>query len=200
MSPRIQSSAMQSGPVQAAPMLSVSTPLVSLFPDGLQCVVFLDPGSVSRNRFFSVYADPKARRAHARAHALRRLFRRIIGMIVDGRCPEVVAQDSGLRIGYRDDGLSLVRTVHLGVLDASLFRVLLGIELRHRGFSQILPACLRETEGDRACVIASLDTVLGLLGLPRAVDWLDALGKRHVDVRSMAEYQECRHPCVSSAR
>lgn len=138
------------------------------WPDGLLCAVALDPQSVPRNRFYWVYAEPRARRAHARAHALRRLYRQLVPMLRDGKPIGAVEQDRGLRIVYRDEPLSLVRTLHLGALEASLLRLLL------RPLPDV-PACLREVDGDRRRVMAALSNVRGHPGLPPASEWLDAL-------------------------
>ncbi len=144
------------------------------WPDGLLCAVALDPQSVPRNRFFWVYAEPRARRAHARAHALRRLYGQLVPLLRARQPVGATEQDRGLRIVYRDETLSLVRTLHLGALEASLLRLLL------RQVPDV-PECLRAVDGDRRRVLAALSKVRGHSGLPPPSEWLDALVRSQQD-------------------
>ena len=89
-----------------------------------------------------------------------------------------VEQNEDIEIVLREEALSLVRTMHLGPLDASLFRLLLQAKAEDVAG---LPSCLRETASDRMRVEASLSKVVGPLQLPQASMWLAKLDARWGD-------------------
>ena len=68
-----------------------------------------------------------------------------------------------------------VLIMHIGPLDASLFRLLLCAKAHD---TANLPACLRATDRDRTRVEASLSKVVGPLRLPQASNWLARLDTR----------------------
>lgn len=135
-------------------------------PEGLLCAIALDPTSLPRNRYYWVYADVGARRAHGRAYALRRLREEL----VDLACPfTVVEEERGILIAYRDAALSLLRRVHLSALEASVLRVLLARQ------DVRVPALLRVNSDDRRRVASALGQVRGYPGLPDPAGWDDIL-------------------------
>lgn len=139
-------------------------------PDGLLCAIALDPESLPRNRYFWVYAEPRARRAHGRAYSLRRLNRQLVELLKNDHVLMMIGEeDRGVRIAYRDESLALVRRIHLGGLEASLIRLLLfraGVQA---------PEPLRVRDGDRRRVAAALQKIRTHPDLPDPSGWIDRL-------------------------
>ncbi len=137
-------------------------------PDGLLCAITLDPTSLPRNRYFWVYSEARARRAHGRAYSLRRLSDDIMERLARYPC-SVAEEGRGLRIAYRDEALTLVRRIHLGALETSLLRLLLA-----RGATHV-PALLRASHVDRLRVAAALERIRRHPRLPDPSGWGDVL-------------------------
>lgn len=134
------------------------------------CAITLDPSSVPRNRFFWVYEEPRARRAHGRAHALRRLYEHLADRFRRGSSPVTIQDhDRGLLVAYRDDVLALHRRVHLTPLETSLLRLLLARDVLS------LPPLLQAGHGDRLRVASALDRLRTFPGLPDPSGWRDVL-------------------------
>jgi len=147
-----------------------ATPHAEPCPEGLLCALALDPESVPRNRYFWVYEEPRARRAHGRAHALRRLRGQLAQMLRSQAAAfHVREQESGLCITYRDEGLELTRRVHLRTLEISLLRLLLARD------GVPVPALLQPGAQDRARVAASLLRIRMHPRLPEPSGWQDVL-------------------------
>lgn len=139
-------------------------------PDGLLCAIALDPQSLPRNRYFWVYAEARARRAHGRAYSLRRLYRQLVGLLSKEDVLMMIGEeDRGVRIAYRDESVALVRRIHLGALEASLIRLLL-----FRAGVQV-PEPLRVEDGDRQRVAAALQKIRTHPDLPDPSGWIDRL-------------------------
>lgn len=139
-------------------------------PDGLLCAIALDPESLPRNRYFWVYAEARARRAHGRAYSLRRLVRQLVELLGKKDVLMMIGEeDRGVRIAYRDESLALVRRIHLGALEASLVRLLL---FRAGGPA---PEPLRVKDVDRRRVAAALAKIRNHPELPDPRGWIDRL-------------------------
>ena len=135
---------------------------LGLCPDGLLCAITLRPGLFPRNRYFSVYTEPRARRAHGSAYALRRLSNEVIRLLHDESVMLfVTATELGVRIAYRDEALSMRRRISLGSLETSLLRVMLA-----RGRAPV-PPMLRVAPHDRARIRAALRRLRGYPGLAK---------------------------------
>jgi len=116
-------------------------------PDGLLCAAALHPDRLSRNRHFSLFADPAFRRAHARAQSLRSLARTLRAR--HGRDVCIEPHGDRTHLVYRDEEISLTRRVDLDALELSVLRVLVA--------EAALPAeALRAIESDRQRVREAL--------------------------------------------
>jgi hypothetical protein len=134
------------------------------------CAIALDPDSLPRNRYFWVYEQARARRAHGRAYALRRLHEQLVQLF--GRTAPAMTigeEERGVRIAYRDEGLSLIRRIHLSPLETSLLRLLLARDVVE------LPPLLQAHPLDRLRVAAALERIRTYPGLPDPSGWRDVL-------------------------
>ena len=95
--------------------------------EGLLAALVLAPGTYSRNRFFSLFREPKYRRVRRKAAQLRGLLRHLAGKgpaIIDARERE---PDGGETIRYHVDRLSLTASVRLEPFEVALVDVALAI-------------------------------------------------------------------------
>ena len=94
---------------------------MSLEVEALTVAMAVVPGLYSRNRFFTLFADPEVRRARARAVRLRGIVRQLGG--AQGKvCGVVLSRGEGERdceIRYRVESVRLARRVALTPLEAS---------------------------------------------------------------------------------
>ena len=134
------------------------------------CALTLDPASLPRNRFFWVYEEPHARRAHGRAHALRRLYAHLsVRFRQSALRVSIQDEERGLFIVYRDEMLALNRRLHLTQLEASLLRLLLARD------EVPLPPLLQAGHSDRLRVASALERLRAFPGLPDPSGWRDIL-------------------------
>src|SRR5580692_9327812 len=105
------------------------------------------PGVYARNRHFSLYSDPRFRKARARASLLRGLVRQLAG--AEGPLDEVAIERSPaqLRLRYRLARLRLARTAELTPTEAACVFHL----ATRAGASGVAP-----TQGDETCLSATL--------------------------------------------
>lgn len=93
-------------------------------PEALLCALVLAPRTFSRNRHFSLYEDPRVRRAWRRAARIRGMVRQMSEG--GGRAGEIVGEqvlDDGRHlIRYRMPHLGFIRTTALSRLEAALLR------------------------------------------------------------------------------
>ena len=115
--------------------------------DGVLCAAALEPDRLSRNRHFTLFADPAFRRAHARAQSLRSLACTLRAR--HGRDVLIEPHGDRTHLVYRDAEISLTRRVALDALELSVLRVLVA------GVAQTSEA-LRAIEADRLRVREAL--------------------------------------------
>jgi hypothetical protein len=89
-------------------------------PEALLVALVLAPATFSRNRFFSLYADPEARRVRRRAALLRSIVRQLVGGA--GRAGLAPAACGGALLTYDVPSLGLKRTAALDALELSVVR------------------------------------------------------------------------------
>ncbi|MGK4009062.1 hypothetical protein WMF31_41050 [Sorangium sp. So ce1036] len=89
--------------------------------EALLVALVLAPSTFSRNRFFSLYADPGARRVRRRAALLRSLVRQLVsGADRAGLAP---AESGGALLTYDVPSLGLKRTAALDALEVAVLRI-----------------------------------------------------------------------------
>ncbi len=89
--------------------------------EALFVALVLAPSTFSRNRFFSLYADPAARRVRRRAALLRSIVRQLVaGACRAGLAPEA---SGGARLTYDVPSLGLKRTAALDDLELAVLRI-----------------------------------------------------------------------------
>lgn len=89
-------------------------------PEALLVALVLAPATFSRNRFFSLYADPEARRVRRRAALLRGIVRQLVGGA--GRAGLAPAACGGALLTYDVPSLGLKRTAALDALELAVVR------------------------------------------------------------------------------
>lgn len=92
--------------------------------DALLCALILVPNAFSRNRFFQLFEQPKARRVRRRAARVRGIIRQLVG---DGKnkaelIGERVLNDGQVLLRYHVAELDLYRSAALSELEASALR------------------------------------------------------------------------------
>lgn len=103
-------------PIGAPP---IDAPAVD--PEALLVALVLAPSTFSRNRFFSLYADPEARRVRRRAALLRSIVRQLVaGADRAGLAP---AASGGALLTYDVPSLGLKRTAALDALELAVLRI-----------------------------------------------------------------------------
>lgn len=90
-------------------------------PDALLCALVLAPRTFSRNRFFSLFEQPKERRIRRRAARIRGIVRQLSGQghrsaVVTG---EQILADGRVLIRYTVGDMALKRTAALTRLEAA---------------------------------------------------------------------------------
>jgi hypothetical protein len=90
-------------------------------PDALLCALVLAPRTFPRNRYFSLYEDPVARRVRRRASRVRGIIRQLVAAGPDQAevTGEQVLADGRFLIRYRIERLALNRTIALSALEAA---------------------------------------------------------------------------------
>ncbi|WP_437714393.1 hypothetical protein WMF45_49715 [Sorangium sp. So ce448] len=102
-----------------APSIERGAPPVDL--EALLVALVLAPSTFSRNRFFSLYADPEARRVRRRAALLRSIVRQLVaGADRAGLAP---AASGGALLTYDVPSLGLKRTAALDALELAVLRI-----------------------------------------------------------------------------
>lgn len=92
--------------------------------EALLCALVLAPHTYSRNRFFSLFTDPKAILTRRRASKLRGIIRQMVGE----RSPraevvgEQLLEDGQVVIKYQVKEIGFVRTVALSPMEASVLK------------------------------------------------------------------------------
>jgi len=127
--------------------------------DALLCALVLAPKTLPRNRYFSLYEDPTAKRIRRRAARVRGIIRQLVN---EGReraeiTGEQVLADGRLLIRYQIEALALHRTTALSALEAAA----LHYALFRAGKGQLDPA-------DRRIVETALERLGVGLGLERS--------------------------------
>ena len=122
------------------PAPATPSPRVDL--DALLCALVLAPRSFARNRFFSLYEEPAARKVRRRAARLRAIVRLLAGLGRDGAeiTGEQVMFDGRVLLKYEVGSLALAHTLTLSALEAAALRFAL-----HRSVGRALPAQDRAT-------------------------------------------------------
>jgi len=96
--------------------------------DGLLAALVLAPGTYSRNRFFTLFREPRYRRVRRKAAQLRGLLRHLARtngtVVIDAR---EALPDGGEAIRYHVDRLSLTAEVRLEPFEVALVNVALAI-------------------------------------------------------------------------
>lgn len=115
--------------------------------DGLLCALILVPPSFSRNRFFKMFEDPRARKVRRRAARIRGIIRQLLAQ---GRqkaelTGEAVLDDGQVLLRFHVEGMSYDRTAALTQLEAAALRYAL-----HRAGQGSID------DGDRALVEQAL--------------------------------------------
>ena len=89
--------------------------------DALLCALILAPGTFARNRYFSLFEDPRARKIRRRAARVRGIIRQLVaqGPAQAEVTGEQVLADGRLLIRYRVGPMSLHRTTALSALEAA---------------------------------------------------------------------------------
>jgi hypothetical protein len=89
--------------------------------DALLCALILAPRTYSRNRFFTLFENPEARRIRRRASRIRGILRQLTGLGKEEAeiTGEQVLDDGRVLIRYRVGGLALRRTAALSSLEAA---------------------------------------------------------------------------------
>jgi hypothetical protein len=92
--------------------------------DALLCALILAPNTFSRNKFFQLFEDERARRVRRRAARIRGIIRQLVG---DGRSKaEIVGErvlcDGQVLLRYRVEDLDLYRSTALSELEAATLR------------------------------------------------------------------------------
>jgi hypothetical protein len=90
-------------------------------PDALLCALILAPQTFPRNRYFSVFEDPIARRVRRRASRVRGIIRQLVAKGLERAeiTGEQVLADGRLLMRYRIGHLALQRTTALSALEAA---------------------------------------------------------------------------------
>lgn len=91
------------------------------------CALVLAPQAFSRNRFFSLFGDERARRARRRATAVRGIVRQLLGGGRNATAPaevvgEQVLADGRVLLRYRIEELDFERTTALSAIEAAALR------------------------------------------------------------------------------
>lgn len=104
--------------------------LVEVDDDGLLAALVIVPGSYSRNRFYTLFREPRYRRIRRRAAQLRSLVRDLAGRgkatVIDARERH---DDGSTTIRYHVDELSLTATVMLDAFESAVVDVALSTML-----------------------------------------------------------------------
>ena len=92
--------------------------------DALLCALILAPNTFSRNRFFQLFEQPKARRVRRRAARVRGIIRQLVG---DGTSKGVIVgervmADGQVLLRYHVEDLDLTRSTALTELEAAALR------------------------------------------------------------------------------
>jgi hypothetical protein len=121
--------------------------MASVDSDALLCALILVPRTFSRNRFYALFEDPKAKKIRRRASRIRGIIRQLLGKgrdqaVITG---EQVLEDGRVLIRYTIGELSLRRTAALSGLEAAALHYAL-----HRAGAATL------SDGDRAIVETAL--------------------------------------------
>ena len=92
--------------------------------DALLCVLILAPRTLPRNRYFSLFEEPRMKRVRRRASRVRGIVRQLVeggpnGAQITG---EKVLEDGRCLIRYRLPSLAASRTTALSALEAAALR------------------------------------------------------------------------------
>jgi hypothetical protein len=134
----------------------VTTPEVD--PDALLCALILAPRTYPRNRYFSLYENPVARRVRRRASRVRGVIRQLVagGAEQAEITGEQVLGDGRMLIRYRIERLALNRTIALSALEAAAMHY----ALHRAGIGQLDPADRRLVDSALERLSADLDVAL----------------------------------------
>jgi hypothetical protein len=129
----------------------------------------LAPATFARNRFFSMFNEPSARRTRARAAQLRAIVRHLAHENPRAELTELTAlADRAFLLRYGIRRLRLKRTSVLERLELSLVRF--AISRRTRPGAEPLPPALQVTTEDRGLVFGAIAKLGEKLILPPALD------------------------------
>jgi hypothetical protein len=140
-------------------------PLPPADGDALLCALVLAPRTFARNRFYSLYTEPWARRTRARAAQLRAIVRELSAHVPHSILHEIVPlEDSGTVVRYGVPDLHFQRTAILGPLELAIVRF--ALSRRPRTPPDPHAAALKLTEEDRRRVEGALARLGEKLGIP----------------------------------
>lgn len=93
-------------------------------PDALLCALVLAPSTYSRNRFFTLFTDTKAKRTRRRASKLRGIIRQLLGDAFPKAevVGEQLLEDGQVMIKYQVKQIGFARTVALTSMEASVLK------------------------------------------------------------------------------
>lgn len=137
--------------------LPAHPPAPHVDPDALLCALIVAPTTYSRNRFFSLFEQPEARRIRRRAARVRSVIRQLLGQHRERAeiTGEAVLADGRVLLRYRIGELALKRTTSLSMLEAAALHYAL-----HRAGAGSL------SDEERAAVESALTRLSTGLGLP----------------------------------
>jgi hypothetical protein len=141
----------------------------------LLCALVLAPTTFARNRFFSFFTEPSARRTRSRAAQLRTIVRQLAHDSPRAELLELGPREEGnFVLRYRIHRLSLERTSVLERLELGLVRFAVARRMRPGAEPLALP--LQVTSEDRALVYTTIAKLGDKLILPLGLDEKDATG------------------------
>jgi hypothetical protein len=145
------------------------TPAGDVDRGALLCALVLAPTTFARNRFYSLFTEPSARRTRSRAAQLRTIVRHLAHDNPRAELRELVALEDGTFVlRYAIRRLRLERTSVLDRLELALVRFAVG--RRTRPGSEPLPSSLVVSTEDRGLVIGAIAKLGDKLVLPLGLD------------------------------
>ena len=137
---------------------------VAVDHDALLCALVLAPATFARNRFFSLYSEPWARRMRSRAAQLRTIVRHLSAHAPVAEVREISQlADGDSVIRYSVPNLHFHRTATLTPLELAAVRF--ALSRRPRASSDDQRGAMESTEADRRMVEESLLKLGKKLGL-----------------------------------